>query len=96
MKRVVLAMIGLAALAACEPTLPETDVSAPRAINLPERVIELAAPGQDLATARVLEQDGCYWYAHRNVVETTLLPLRSREGRPICTRSQAEATIPVS
>jgi hypothetical protein len=51
---------------------------------VPEAVIALAAPYQDISTARLLPEDGCYWYAHAGPVESTLLPLRTSEGRPIC------------
>jgi len=51
---------------------------------LPESVVAVAAPWQNLATARLLPEDGCYWYEHSGQVETTLLPLRTPEGRPIC------------
>ena len=30
--------------------------------NVPEAVATLAGPNQNLATARVLPEDGCYWY----------------------------------
>ncbi len=56
---------------------------------LPEEVAALAAPAQDLATARLQEADGCYWYVHRGPVESTLLPLRTAKGNPICV-SRAE------
>lgn len=52
---------------------------------LPESVIAVAAPWQNLATARLMPEDGCYWYTHEGQVETTMLPLRTPEGRPICT-----------
>ncbi len=52
---------------------------------VPEAVALLAAPHQDLSTARVLPEDGCYWYEHVGPVETTLIPLVSTSGRPICT-----------
>lgn len=52
---------------------------------VPENVVAIAAPYQDVSTARVLSRDGCYWYLHPGPVETTLLPLRTRDGRPICT-----------
>jgi len=52
---------------------------------VPEAVVEMAAPYQDVSTARVLPEDGCYWYSHSGPVETTLLPLRTVDGRPICT-----------
>lgn len=51
---------------------------------LPEEVVAVAAPWQNLATARLVPEDGCYWYEHSGPVETTLLPLRTTEGRPIC------------
>lgn len=51
---------------------------------LPEQVVAVAAPWQNLATARLMPADGCYWYEHDGPVETTLLPLRTPEGRPIC------------
>lgn len=57
---------------------------------LPDEVVAMAAPNQNLASARVLPEDGCYWYTHQGPVETTLLPLRTKEGRPICTKPQSE------
>jgi hypothetical protein len=60
--------------------------SSPGATDLPEGVVAMAAPNQDLASARVNPADGCYWYRHRGPVETTLLPLRTPKGNPICTR----------
>ncbi len=49
-----------------------------------EQLAAVAAPGQDLTTARVQPENNCYWYEHRNPVETTLLPLKDVSGRPIC------------
>jgi hypothetical protein len=57
-------------------------------LNVPESVVEIAAPNQDLSTVRLLE-DNCFWYQHQGPVETTLLPLRDVSGRPICTRAEA-------
>ncbi|MEP2640925.1 hypothetical protein [Roseobacter sp.] len=57
--------------------------------NLPEAVVEIAGPNQDLSSVRLKEDDGCYWYLHSGPVEATLLPLRDASGRPICTRPQA-------
>lgn len=51
---------------------------------VPDAVIALAAPGQDLQTVRLRLEDGCYWYLHAGPVETTLLPLRTVDGRRIC------------
>lgn len=77
------------ALAACEP-MPTTGTTgstvSARPVNLPESVVSIAAPNQDLASARIRSDDGCYWYTHRGPVETTQLPLRTVNGNPICTR----------
>ena len=73
------------ALAACTDTSATTSSAI---VDLPESVVAMAAPNQDLSSVRILEEDGCYWYCHRGPVETTLLPLRNVEGRPICTRAQ--------
>ena len=69
------------ALGAC--TLPEP-TPPPDQGGVPEAVVALAAPGQNVQTARVLPEDGCYWYEHVGPVETTLLPLRTRDGSRIC------------
>lgn len=57
--------------------------------NVPEQVVAIAAPGQDLSSARLVPEDGCYWYTHEGPVETTLVPLRTVGGRPICTVQQS-------
>jgi hypothetical protein len=57
--------------------------------DLPDVVVAIAAPNQDLQTARLRPEDGCYWYLHAGPVETTLIPLRTVEDRPICTRPQS-------
>lgn len=57
--------------------------------SVPEGVAEIAAPGQDLSRAFVKETDNCYWYLHAGPVETTELPLRNKEGRPICVSTAA-------
>ncbi|WP_245853220.1 hypothetical protein [Maliponia aquimaris] len=75
------------ALGACEP-VPGSSGSGPTA-PVPEAVAEIAAPFQDLSSARVRSDDGCYWYTHKGPVETTDLPLRTTAGNPICTRPQS-------
>ena len=57
--------------------------------KLPDGVVAIAAPYQNLSTVRVLPEDGCYWYLHVGPVENTLLPLRTTDGRPICTASSS-------
>lgn len=54
--------------------------------ELPEGVLAIAAKNQDLATVRIDPTSGCYVYQHAGPVETTLLPLRAANGRPICSR----------
>ncbi|WP_409233634.1 hypothetical protein [Ruegeria sp. B32] len=56
--------------------------------TLPDSVVAMAAPSQDLSAVRLMPEDGCYWYRHVGPVEITYLPLRTTEGRPICTRVQ--------
>ncbi len=55
-------------------------------VGVPEGVAAIAAPYQDLKAVRIDPSDGCYVYRHVGPVETTFLPLRSVDGRPICTR----------
>jgi len=56
--------------------------------ELPEGVLEIAAPFQDLNAVRIEPTDGCFVYRYVGPVETTYLPLRSKRGNPICTRPQ--------
>ena len=85
MGRPVLVPVALSVfLAACTTTTntsPEGYIT-----ELPEGVLAVAAPYQDLSAVRIDPLTGCYVYRHVNVVETTFLPLRTRDGRPICTR----------
>jgi len=83
----VLLSIGLA-LGACSESLSNSrgPVSLP---PVPEQVAALAAPNQDIATARLRPEDNCYWYMHSGPVEDTLLPLRTAGGNPICVKTAA-------
>lgn len=76
----------LLGLAACEPVPTNGTANARPLVTVPESVSSIAAPYQDLTTARVRPEDGCYWYSHLGPVETTELPLRTANGSPICTR----------
>lgn len=69
-------------MAACVAT-PEGETE-----QISEEVRALAAPGQDLTQVRI-ESDGCYWYRYEGPVETTFLPLMTRDGRMICVRAQS-------
>ncbi len=54
---------------------------------LPEALLTIVAPGQDLTAVRINPTDGCYVYRHAGPVETTFLPLRAKRGGPICTQA---------
>lgn len=54
--------------------------------ELPEGVRAIAATNQDLNAVRINPSDGCYVFRYAGPVETTFLPLKSVDGRPICTR----------
>lgn len=75
-------MLALGACVAPMPPEPETDTGF--ITNLPAQVISLADPDQNLQAVRIMD-DGCYWYEHVGPVETTMLPLRTPSGSPICT-----------
>ena len=78
--------IGLLALGACTvPINQATDKTTGFLKELPEGVALIAAPYQNLQEVILKPEDGCYWYRHVGPVETTMLPLRSVRGRPICT-----------
>jgi hypothetical protein len=85
MQRSVSLWIGIPLiLAAC--TTPSQTTSDGFIAVLPEGVLAIAAPYQDLTAVRIDPTDGCYVYRYVGPVETTFLPLRSRRGGPICTR----------
>jgi hypothetical protein len=74
------------ALVACAAPVGEITDREPGILeSLPEQVAALAAPYQDIQAVRIRPEDGCYWYRHVGPVETTMLPLRTVDGRPICT-----------
>ena len=78
----------LLAMGACSiPVAPATDKSTGFISELPEGVALIAAPYQNLQEVILKPEDGCYWYRHVGPVETTMLPLRTVEGRPICTEA---------
>lgn len=84
--RVFATFSALAVVAACAP-VPQTGAGSEGTLaRLPEAVHQLAAPHQDLSAVRIMPEDGCYWYRHVGPVETTYLPLRTVDGRPICSR----------
>ena len=76
---VLLALAGCAAPMSPAPATETGFIS-----ELPEEVIALADPAQNLQAVRIME-DGCYWYQYAGPVETTMLPIRTSAGNPICT-----------
>ena len=89
--RIAAAVLALGFSAACNASATGTDGTTGFLAEVPEGVLAIAAPWQNLDAVVLRPEDGCYWYQHRGPVETTLLPLRTRDGRPICTRP-AEGT----
>ncbi len=84
--------LALLALGACEVEPGATTGTDQRFIKeLPEGVTAIAAPYQNLQAVVLLPEDNCYWYSHAGPVETTLLPLRTKDGRPICVQKAEEA-----
>ncbi|MBF9043900.1 hypothetical protein HKCCE4037_11220 [Rhodobacterales bacterium HKCCE4037] len=79
MSKVWLALGASVALAGCVSTTPAGQFEE----ELPAEVLGLVAPGQDVNSVR-LESDGCYWYLHRGPVESTYIPLLTRDQRMIC------------
>lgn len=75
------------ALGACS-TLDGTARETRQQEALQAQLFGLAASGQDVATARLRPEDGCYWYRHSGRVETTELPLRTPGGQQICAPSE--------
>lgn len=84
-------MAAISLLGACDVTTltPMTSATEGDVVTLtevPEGVVAIAAPNQDLTSVRIQPEDGCYWYRHVGPVETTYLPLRTTRGQPICSR----------
>ena len=85
--RISIGICTIAILAACAG-VPNSIGGAtnPFIQELPDGVLAIAAPYQDLNAVKIEPSDGCYVYRHVGAVETTFLPLRSINGRPICSR----------
>jgi hypothetical protein len=88
------APLALLVAAGCTPTTTATGAGSQTVAEVPEAVLAAAAPFQDLSSVQLRGEDGCYWYRHTGPVETTYLPLLTREGRPICTRAPEPAAAP--
>lgn len=91
-RTVIVAVATLLALGACTVSNDRAADQPPGFIKeLPEQVVALAAPYQNIKTVRLMPEDGCYWYQHIGPVETTMLPLRTLGGNPICTAAAVAA-----
>ncbi len=71
MKAAIPAVVATALiLGACTaPTGGTGDDTRGRPASVPQAVVEIAAPHQDLSTARLLPDDKCYWYMHAGRVD---------------------------
>jgi hypothetical protein len=73
----------LVACAAPVPPAPTTQVPSPEQ-QVQDQINAMAAPNQNIQTARLRTDDNCYWFSYVGPVETTELPLLTTEGRHIC------------
>lgn len=95
-------VVGAASLAlgACAAISPEPVISNPVAQTpspeqqMLDQVAARAAPNQNVQSARLREDDNCYWYSYAGPVETTDLPLLTPEGRHICAPTPTPAPAP--
>jgi len=85
LRRAALAL-ALPALAACATDPLRTEPGGFLA-DVPEEVVALAAPGQDMSRVRLRPDDNCFYYLYAGPVEDTMIPLRSARGNPICTEA---------
>ena len=60
--------------------------------DLPESLLAIVGPNQNLNTVMLDPTDGCYVYQYVGPVETTFVPLRSVRGRVICIQKPVVAT----
>lgn len=81
----ILISAGFFALGACEvvPTEPVPQLPSPQE-QIMTQLVAMAAPNQNVQAARLNPVDNCYWVPYVGPVETTELPLLSRQGGPIC------------
>lgn len=84
--RYQIAITGSALLFVAGCALPQDNVGkdAKTIGAVPDKVLAMAGPDQDLSTVHLRPEDGCYWYEHSGPVETTVVPLRTASGSLIC------------
>ncbi|WP_432449600.1 hypothetical protein [Aliiroseovarius marinus] len=91
---VILAGAAAFMLSACvtpDGTAVNVDPNLQKRATLPDDVAAKVAAGQDTSDIRVDARDGCLMYRHKGPVETTYIPLRNKQGRPICVKAEADA-----
>ena len=89
-KKSYLLICALPLIAACQDISGTTASASNQFIaEVPEGATSIAAAGQDLTALKIDPIDGCYTYRHVGPVEDTMLPLRAKNGRPICTRASS-------
>jgi hypothetical protein len=76
-------------VSACAVTMTEPEAASPTR-SIPEEVIAIAGPNQDIMSAFLRPDDNCFWHMHNGPVERTPLPLRTSDSRHICIQQPAE------
>lgn len=84
-KAILLLPVMLVLSACADPVAETANSDAAISAEVMTQLTTMAAPYQDLQSVRLRPEDGCYWYRHVGPVETTMLPLRTVDDRPICT-----------
>lgn len=85
------AVLALSACVTPDGTAVNVDPNLQKRATLPADVAAKVAAGQDTSDIRVDARDGCLMYHHKGPVETTYIPLRNKQGRPICVKTEAAA-----
>lgn len=92
--KAILLFASLLALGACTVPVAETgEQGSAISAEVMTQLSAMAAPYQDLQSVELRPEDRCYWYRHVGPVETTMLPLRTADGKPICTQRVAQAEV---
>lgn len=77
--------LGCLTLGACDVVLSEPVPQTPSIEQqMLDQITALAAPNQNVQTARLRADDNCYWFSYEGPVETTELPLLTPTNSHIC------------
>ena len=88
-KRTAAIAVTLLVTAGCAARTVESGAAETSLYPIPDAVVAIAGPDQDLTTATLVAEDDCYWYYHVGPVERTLVPLRAANGNHICNMRQS-------